>query len=144
ADPERDAVKASFAAVQKPFAADAARTASKQLDAYAGAWARMRQQACEATRLRREAPESVLALRLSCLDRRLESLSALVSVLKAADAQVAQKAIDATAGLPSLDACADLAALTALVPPPADAAARAKVDAIRSRLAKPKAMLLAG
>ncbi|HYV47097.1 MAG TPA: serine/threonine-protein kinase, partial [Myxococcaceae bacterium] len=142
-DAQREAVKASFAAVQKPFAADAARTASRQLDAYSSAWARMRQEACEATRLRREAPESTLALRQSCLDRRLESLAALVSVLKAADAQVAQKAVDAVAGLPALDGCADLAALTALVPPPQDAAARAKVEALRKKLAAPKAQLLA-
>ncbi|HVE84281.1 MAG TPA: serine/threonine-protein kinase [Myxococcales bacterium] len=142
-DSQREAVRAAFAAVNKPFAADAARAAARQLDGYAAAWAQMRRQACEATRVRGEAPESVLALRLSCLDRRLESLSALVAVLRAADAAVAQKAIDATAGLPSLDACADLAALTALVPPPQDAAVRAKVEDLRKRLARPKAQLLA-
>jgi tetratricopeptide (TPR) repeat protein len=142
-DTRRETVRSAFAAVPKPFAADAARAASRQLDGYASAWAQMRQQACEATRLRGEAPESVLALRMACLDRRLESVSALVSVLEAADAQVAQKAIDAIAGLPSLDACADLAALTALVPPPEDARARARVDEIRKKLAAPKAQLLA-
>ena len=142
-DAERERVREAFAAVSRPFAADAERASSRQLDAYAEAWVQMRRQACEATRLRGEAPESVLALRLSCLDRRLESLSALVAVLEAADAEVAQRAIDATAGLPPLDACADLAALTARVPPPQDAAARERVEALRSKLAAPRAQLLA-
>ena len=134
----------SFAATGLAAAPRIAATVEGMLDDYAGRWAAMHGDACEATRVRSEQPESVMNLRMSCLDSRLHELGALTGMFSGADAPLVQKAIDATGALSSIQRCADVAALTAPVPPPIDSAARAKVDALRNQLAVLKALGEAG
>ena len=57
------------------------------LDDYAGRWATMHADACEATRVRGEQPESVMQLRMSCLDSpAAASCGALTGMFAGADA----------------------------------------------------------
>jgi tetratricopeptide (TPR) repeat protein len=95
----------------------------------------MRTDACVATRVRAEQSEEMLDLRMECLDERLGELRAQVQVLAHADAATVGKAAQAAGSLPPLDGCADAAALRAPIRPPTDAATRARVEAVRARLA---------
>jgi tetratricopeptide (TPR) repeat protein len=116
-------------------------SAATALDAYAREFVRMHTEACEATRVRGEQTEGVLELRMSCLDRRLKELGGLTSVFASADHSVAEKSVEAAARLSSMRVCGDVAALKAPVPPPADAATRARVATLRGTLAEGKALL---
>jgi hypothetical protein len=125
-------VRAAFVATGAPYAADAVRGASEALDAYAGAWASMHTEACEATRVRGEQSEELLDLRMECLARRLEETRALVEVLARADAPVVVRAAQAARSLSPLEGCANVAALRAPVAP--EASIRAQVEELRGRL----------
>jgi tetratricopeptide (TPR) repeat protein len=85
-----------------------------------------------------------MQLRMECLDDHLHQLRALTGMLASADAKLVRKSVDAVASLPSVQRCADVAALTAPVPPPVDPATRAKVEALRKRLAELQAADLSG
>jgi tetratricopeptide (TPR) repeat protein len=100
--------------------------------------------ACAATRVRGEQSEEVMELRMECLDRRRQEVSALVEVLTHADAQVAQRAPRAVASLPGLDECKNADALRQVVPPPATPQAHQRVAALRTRLAEATARKNAG
>ena len=140
----RAAIARAFAASAVPSAGALATTVSGMLDDYATRWSAMHTEACEATRLRGEQPESVMQLRMSCLDDRMRELRTLTGTLAGADAALVRKSADATAGLSSLQRCADVAALTAPVPPPTDPRTRADVDAVRARLAELKTLEAVG
>jgi tetratricopeptide (TPR) repeat protein len=140
----RARLERAFAGSGASSAARIATTVSGLLDDYADHWAVMYGESCEATRVRGEQPESVMQLRMSCLDGRLHELRTLTGMFADADAALVQKAIDATAGLSSLQRCADVPALSAPVPPPADGATRTRVDQLRSRVAEMKALDAAG
>ena len=139
-----DAAKAqgekAFKATGRPFASVAWEQASRELNRYASAWSTMHREACEATRVRGEQPDSVLALRMTCLDERLRALGAVARTFGNADDKAVEKAVDAATALPRLDTCADVAALARPVPPPADEAGRAKLEAARQKLAEARAL----
>jgi tetratricopeptide (TPR) repeat protein len=139
-DARRSTVHAAFAATQKPYAENAFRRVSQALDGYTGAWAAMHDDACEATRVRREQSEELLDLRMECLATRRQEIAADVDLLAAADDNVVQNAVQMTSSLPSLAACADVAALRAQVRPPDDRATRDKVEQVRQRLARARAL----
>src|SRR5690606_273709 len=98
---------------------DALATATRQLDDYARQWVEMQTAACH-DQLGGEQPQAVLALRMHCLERRLDGLRTVVDVLGQADAAVVEGAVDATRGLPRLEPCDDLDALTQSMPAPPD------------------------
>src|SRR5207247_913939 len=95
----RSAVGAAFAATGRPYAESVFAAIDRALDGYRGAWAAMHRGACEATRLRGEQPENVLALRMACLDRRLDELSALGDLFARADGALVDRAIQASGAL---------------------------------------------
>ena len=109
------------------------------LDAYAAAWATRRTDACAATRRRGEQSEELLDLRMTCFDRRRAELAAVVTAVETIAATQPDPSVQAVAKLTPLDRCDDVAALTAPVRPPTDAAARAQVAALTTRLAAVKA-----
>jgi tetratricopeptide (TPR) repeat protein/predicted Ser/Thr protein kinase len=124
--PRKLEVIASLAATQLPYAEDASREVVRVLDHYALGWRAMHTEACEATRIRGDQTEDLLALRMACLDTRLHGLDGLASTLVSADRTVAERAVSAAHALPAIAACADLTALQAPVRPPnADIAKRA-------------------
>jgi tetratricopeptide (TPR) repeat protein len=144
-DAERKrAVEASFRATGKPFAAAAWTSVQRALDGYSAAWVTTRTAACEATRVRGEQPETVMAQRMRCLDQRLAEVSALTHLFARADGELVERAPRAAEGLTPLASCSDAAALAALGPDPADPTARARAEALRQMLVQSRALLASG
>jgi tetratricopeptide (TPR) repeat protein len=139
---------ATQARIEQAFAAAAAADTWPRVkagvEAYLTNFTAQRQQACEATHVRGEQSEEVLALRLACLDERLTELGALTQVLMTADSAVAARAVTAVTGLTPVTDCADVKALTALERPPTDEATRAKVAALDELLAQVQADVRVG
>jgi tetratricopeptide (TPR) repeat protein len=143
-DARREAVKRAFLATNKSFAEGAWRGAAAALDAYTKSWVGMHEDACSATRVRGDQSEALLDLRVRCLTQRLAEVRAVVDVLESADGDVVERAAKTTGGLGGLEVCADADALKSVLPPPKDAATRAKVQEVRARLARAKALEDAG
>ncbi|HVE85804.1 MAG TPA: serine/threonine-protein kinase, partial [Myxococcales bacterium] len=137
-------IDAAFRATGVSYAADASRGLKAALDRYAGKWAAVHREACEATRVRGEQSESLMQKRMVCLDGRLKDLGALARVLASADAKVVERAADAAASLPSLSSCSDAEALTSRAAPPDEPQVRARIEALQGRLSEVKALTLAG
>ncbi|HTJ43651.1 MAG TPA: tetratricopeptide repeat protein, partial [Kofleriaceae bacterium] len=98
-------------------------------------WRDMRIDACRATRTRGEQSDTMLDLRMRCLDRRIDELDDAIALV--ADTHTIHALDQAVAGLAQLtpiDGCADSAALTAAAPPPEQPGARTKADAITRTL----------
>ncbi len=139
----RVAVRAAFTATARPYAAATADRVERILDEYAAGWTSAHIETCKAT-VRREQSESLLDLRMMCLDRRLAALGALTRLYAAApDPAVLDRAVSAATWLPGNAECADVAALTAY-PLPADPAARAEITAVRGHLDEIEVMAKAG
>jgi tetratricopeptide (TPR) repeat protein/predicted Ser/Thr protein kinase len=140
----RQKLEAAFTATGKPFAGESARRVVQLLDGYASSWARMHTEACEATRVRGEQTEELLALRMVCLERRRKELGALVGLLTEADGKVVERSVDAAAALPSLQSCQDIESLVEQAPLPEDPARRATIEQLGEQLAQVKALHDAG
>jgi tetratricopeptide (TPR) repeat protein len=136
----RQALRSAFAATSRSYAADTGERVVRVLDGYSTAWVGARTDACLATRVRGEQSETLLDLRMACLDRRLVEMKALVYVLtRSADDDLVNRAVEATSKLTRLDGCSDAQALESLVPPPEDARLRARVEAVYGHLEEAKA-----
>jgi len=138
------AVSAAFLSTGKPYATDAFNRMASILDRYAANWASMQTGACIATRVRGEQSEELMDLRMHCLAQRLAELRATTELLTRADESSVTQAVNTAQALTSLDGCADTPTLKAIIRPPSDPQARAKVDQLRQRLAPAKALLDAG
>ena len=143
-DERKGAMHAAFAATGVGNAEDAFARAKGALDDYARAWVAMHTDACEATQVRGEQSAEMLDLRVECLRDHLEELRAQVDVFTHADAAAVRKSAQASRALPRLEACADAAALRAPIRPPSDEPTRARVESVRTMLAKAKAQQRAG
>ncbi|MCY1013552.1 serine/threonine-protein kinase [Nannocystis pusilla] len=141
----RARVTQALAAADVPYAADTAQRAAALLDGYADAWVRMRTEVCEVAGRDSARPGSLAALRESCLERRRSRLRALTELLAGGpDRRRVDQAVQAVQALPALDYCADAEALTAAVPPPEDAAVRARVEALEAQADRLEALYEAG
>jgi eukaryotic-like serine/threonine-protein kinase len=140
-DARRESIASAFSATHLSYAAGAATNAVRALDHFAASWSAMRNDACEATRVRSVQSGELMDLRMQCLDRRLEDFTAAIDVLAAADARSVERASEIAGWLPRLDECADAAALRAPVRPPKDPATRARVAALDKTLARANADL---
>jgi len=137
----RAAVERAFSATGRSNAGEVFTLVSGRLDAFEAEWLAMRQASCEATHVRGEQPERVMAQRFGCLHRGREALNALVAALTEVDGAL----LDGVAGAqpPSLAACAE-------VDPnepdtePTDPALRAKVEEVELGIAVTKTLLTAG
>ena len=135
-DPGRKtAVARAFSATRAPFAAEVQQRVEARLDAYAAAWTREHQAACEANTTGAQSSH-LMDLRIACLGRRRAQVSALVDIFVEADRGVVEHAVQAVAALPSVEACGDVDGLLTAVPPPAEPATAARVEALRERLAR--------
>ncbi|MCP3143900.1 tetratricopeptide repeat protein [Pyxidicoccus xibeiensis] len=141
---QQGAIQSAFLATGKPFASAAWQRVRRTLDVYTAEWVTTRTTACEATRVRREQPEEVLARRMHCLDGRLAEVAALTQLFARADAGTVELAARAAEALPPLQHCSDLAALAAREPVPVDADARTQSDALRQSLVRARALKAAG
>jgi tetratricopeptide (TPR) repeat protein len=114
------------------------------LDRYTADWLRMYGDACAATHLRGEQSADVLDLRIACLKERLGRVNALTEVFVEANATVVDNAVQATSSLPTLDRCGDVTLLRAVMPPPEDPKARARLESLRLDLARVRALGVSG
>jgi tetratricopeptide (TPR) repeat protein len=139
--PRRLAAERAFAATGLPYAADSFARVAAALDRYTAAWVTMHEEACRATRVEGRQSDSLLDLRMACLERRRATLAALTGEwAHGVDAQALENAITAAASLPPLDECADARALGERVPPPRAAATRARIDATHADLDRARAL----
>ncbi|HKA91073.1 MAG TPA: serine/threonine-protein kinase [Haliangiales bacterium] len=141
----REAVRQAFAAAPVPYRDAAWQAASARIDGYAGRWAAMVRETCRATRVEGRQSDTLMDLRMACLERRRAVLGDLTALwARGTSAETVERAVDAAGGLPPLAECADARALTERAPLPADPAARAKIATVRARLDGVEAMGLAG
>jgi tetratricopeptide (TPR) repeat protein len=143
-DGSRASLRAAFAATGAPYAATSAARVVSVLDGYGDAWVAAYTDACEASSVRHEQSAALLDRRMQCLDDRLRDVAATVDTLRHADQAVLDRAPAAVAGLRPLEACADRQRLLAVVAPPEDPSARARVDGVRMALARARALRMAG
>ncbi|MBK6919704.1 MAG: serine/threonine protein kinase [Deltaproteobacteria bacterium] len=143
-DDVRAAVADAIAETGVTWAQTAIAHADEVLTRHAEAYRAMARDSCEATRVRAEQSEAVMDLRSGCLAARRREFAAATSLLTQVDADVARESARIVAGLGPIAACADIDALQQSVPPPADPATRARLDALRDRLADVEARTRAG
>ncbi len=139
----RRRVSEAFAATGIKSAAATSARLGRKLDDYAATWASAHREACVATRVRGEQTEEMMALRMACLERRRAELAATVEILEHADENLLESASRIPANLTAVEDCADATALAAPVPLPRDAAAREKIAAARSQIARADTFLRA-
>ena len=140
----RAAMQAAAAGKHLPWAAGAIDAFGARVERYGDAWKAMFQDACQATRVRLVQSAEALDLRMACLDRRLEGLSELVTLMADPAPGVLRRASDAVGSLPPVADCADVKALRAVVRRPSDPAISARLDAIDRSLAKLSALYAIG
>ena len=138
------AIRRRFDATPRAFAHQTWIAVEHSLDSFARAWAVDDRAACEATRVRKEQSEEVLALRSSCLQRRLDELRAITELLAIADQSTVENAVSAVGKLTPLEVCKSDAALAVQPMPPADPLVRVEVEKLRLVLAEVKALLDSG
>jgi tetratricopeptide (TPR) repeat protein len=114
------------------------------LDRYARDWLAQHTEACEATRRRGEQSESLLDLRMACLEARRQELRAATALLARPDPQVARRALSIARGLSGLGGCADARGLLTVESPPADPAARRRIEQVRAWIAESRVSEVAG
>jgi tetratricopeptide (TPR) repeat protein len=139
----RERIQAAFLRTRVRYAADAWQKAAPVLEDYARSWVSAHRAACEATHLRGEQSEATLDLRMQCLTRRLRGFSMLLDVLERPDAKTVEKALAAAHALDDVGGCADSQRL-AQIPEPSHPETRARVEAVRQRLAHVRALRAAG
>ena len=141
---QKQALRDAFASDTHAYAEATADAVVRELDAYASAWVTMRQENCRATRVDGSQTDALMDLRTHCLEGRRAELEALVPVLLEGGEQTVRRAVSVTRQLPTLDRCADAEALQAAMPPPDDPDRAAEVEAIRTKLARVRALSGAG
>jgi len=110
------------------------------LSDYATRWIRARRRACEATWKSREQTPQLLELENACLDRRLQSMKALVSVLRENPADTVDRAAQAAHALPTMESCFDIQSLLSKVPLPEEAVLRKKVHTLQAAISHARAL----
>jgi tetratricopeptide (TPR) repeat protein/predicted Ser/Thr protein kinase len=138
-DPARKAaVRGAFAATGLPFGDATWRSVETRLDDYAARWADGYRDTCRATRVEGRQSDTLMDLRMACLERRRAVLVELTGVWAAGvDGETLGAAVDAARDLPPLAECSDARALAErIAPAPAQAAgvaaARSRVDAVQA------------
>jgi tetratricopeptide (TPR) repeat protein len=137
-------LRSTFAETGRSYAESTTGSVKARLDAYAGDWARMRGDVCEASQKATSSRE-ILALRDACLDRRRRQLAVLVGVLsERPDPESLDRAVAAAASLPPVASCADTESLVARVRLPEDPRLRSQVVDLESRVDKLEALHATG
>ena len=101
-DEARGRVRTAFAESPSPFAAEGWPAVDGMLSGYASQWLESYAEVCT---LGRENPGAVHASRSTCLERRLDDVEALLTVLGTAEPRALEGALGAVAELPSPQGC---------------------------------------
>ncbi|NTX36270.1 tetratricopeptide repeat protein [Myxococcus sp. CA033] len=142
--PREARVRAAMLATGASLAGSTMDAVSRHLSDYARAWEAGYTETCEATHVRHEQPENVLALRMACLESRRQSLDVLADTLERADSALVQKAAEASLRLPSVSDCSRVESILSLAPEPQDPAVRARMEQARLRLSRAQVLLETG
>ena len=127
----RQKARAAFLATKDPNADDVFGRVERALDGRLDAWADAHTEACRATRVRGEQSESMLDLRMQCLERARRQMQNLVWLWQ--DKVQLNQAAQAALGVGDVKGCADTAGLASPIAPARDSD-RQQVEALRSRL----------
>lgn len=131
-DERQQGLDATFQEVAPAIAATTSARVGDTLGAYASAWSKQRADACRATRVRGEQSESLLDLRVACLDHRAAELASVVQQLETADIEVVVQAEELLTSLGPLESCAETALLQAQVPLPDDPEDRKAAESMQA------------
>jgi eukaryotic-like serine/threonine-protein kinase len=135
-----DAIDAAVRRAAVPYAATSWPSARAGIDRWSASWVDAQRRACEATRIEHSQGDRELVLRDACLDRRLQELRGLAELWSEANAQIVEHMHDGVAELVPVAICDDPASVVAF---PDDAGTRARVHAVRERIAEARALELA-
>jgi serine/threonine-protein kinase len=141
---KQEAIGAAFTATHLAYADDAWRAARAGVDGYGRDWQTMYGEACRATRVEGRQSESLMDLRMACLERSRSVLGALGDLWKTEpSADVVRAAAGAVRGLPALEACSDARSLTERAPLPKAPALVAQIALARTKIDQASALNLA-
>ncbi|MBN2496444.1 MAG: serine/threonine protein kinase [Deltaproteobacteria bacterium] len=127
--------RAAFLASRRAYAENAWKHAAGGIDRYAQDWVAAHTEACEATWVESRQSESLLDLRMACLDQRLAALRSLGRRLAEADAETVEQAAELVGKLPRLAICSDAGNLLSPTPLPASEEDRDEIQRVREQLA---------
>ncbi|MEM7153121.1 MAG: serine/threonine-protein kinase [Myxococcota bacterium] len=112
-----------------------------RLESYAQGWSEARTEACLQPMAGRAKGQSLAERQIECLDEEREALHALVDAVATVDGRAVERVLDAAGKLPRTEQCADVSWLQRRRAPPADAAAREQLGALRTELAQVSAVV---
>ncbi len=143
-DARKNEIRVALAATGTSPQGSVWRRVAPLLDSYSRDWVQQHTEACEATHLRGEQSESLLDLRMACLETRRQELRAATGLLARPDPQVARNALSIARGLSGFGGCADTRGLLTMQSPPAEPAARRRLEQTRAWIAESRVLELAG
>jgi serine/threonine-protein kinase len=136
-------VQRAFLATRISYAGDTWRHTSARLDAYAAGWVGMYTETCRASRVEGRQSDTMMDLRMRCLEQRRARLGALAELWsRGMDAASIEHAIGAVDNLPLLPECADARTLAERAPLPTDPALVARIAGVRARVDAAQALRL--
>ncbi|MGO9708574.1 MAG: protein kinase domain-containing protein [Polyangiaceae bacterium] len=132
----RGEVEAAIDSTGIPGATGVASRTTRVLEEWSAAWARAHREALEATLLRGDESAATMNDRALCREAEREELASLVGILSRTDARVASHAVAAAYDLPQPRACLEKNVARAGLSLPDAPEARARVLALRSKVAE--------
>jgi serine/threonine-protein kinase len=138
----RDRLRRAFSDTKASYSEETFTKVATRLDDYARAWRSMSEEACRATRVEGRQSDTLLDLRMACLDRRRSLLGALTEQWGSGmSPRALEQSLAAASRLPAIDECADAQALTERAPLPRDPQLVARIAAVRAQLDHAYALL---
>lgn len=134
-----EAMEQAFLRAARPLAPAAFQAARTRLDVWTRQWVETRTETCRATHVRREQDAETLALKVACLDDRLDTLTTVVRLLQHADADWVRHAAQVVDGMERVQGCNDVGRLRRQ-----DLGDDARLAGVRRRLGEGRALLAAG
>ncbi|HEY5924764.1 MAG TPA: serine/threonine-protein kinase [Kofleriaceae bacterium] len=137
----KDRVRAAILGTRMAFAGDTWQRVEQALDGYAGRWAAMHVEACEATAVKHTQSAELLDRRMACLRDRRADLDAAVTTLAETTPASVREALHVVAGMPSITSCTDGAGTAPLPTSPADVV---QLASVRQEIAHASALQRSG
>lgn len=134
-----EAMEQAFMRAASPLAPEAFQAARTRLEVWTRQWVETRTETCRATHVRHEQDAETLALKVACLDQRLDTLATVVRLLQHADEDWVRHAAQVVDGMERVQGCNDVGRLRR-----EDPGDDARLAGVRRRLGEVRALLAAG
>ncbi|MBL8921565.1 MAG: protein kinase [Myxococcaceae bacterium] len=144
ADVPPQLVSQGLGRLPQPWVPGLAKRAEERLQSFGEAWARMRLEACEATRVRGSQSEALLDRRMLCLTERRQAFTSTAKLLSSGDVEVARRGDALLDALGDLSPCADARSLLEASPRPATETSRERLAAAEAQLTEARVLLVGG